>query len=139
MMEKYNRRVDSETASDIVKEVGGLPLAIRQIGCYLATTHADARSFLRRYQEREGEAHRVDNYVVMGSSSPSQCLGTVWDLTFSKLSPSSIFLLNAMVMLDPDGIPTDLFTDDMFPGSLPPYIQTMEQSVLDAESNSTGC
>jgi hypothetical protein len=114
----------AELAVDIVHEVGGLPLAINQIGCYIATTHANAREFLVKYQELEGEAQRAHSYILSGSNLQSQNLATVWDITLSKLTPAATFILNCMVMFDPDEIPGEVFIDSIASGSFLPYIST---------------
>ena len=129
ILQRHNRTVHPSTALAIVQEIGSLPLAIRQIACYVATTHADPQEFLQRYRESEGEAQRVDQYLVE-QDPQAQCLATVWDLTLAKLPLASIFLLNVMILLDPDSIPVNLFTDGITNGTLAPYIRTTEEYVF---------
>jgi hypothetical protein len=126
-MERHDRSIPVQLAEDIVREAGGLPLAINQIGSYIATTHASPREFLVKYQEKEGEAQRIHSYAIPPTDLQPQNLATVWDITLQKLTPAATFVLTAMVILDPDAIPVDVFANGLASGSFMPHISTTEE------------
>jgi hypothetical protein len=60
IMTKQGRNVPYSTAESIVEELGGLPLAIRQIGSYILATSLEPGELLQRYQLDRETASAID-------------------------------------------------------------------------------
>ncbi|KAI0531916.1 P-loop containing nucleoside triphosphate hydrolase protein [Xylaria digitata] len=84
---------ETEHALSISKVFGGLPLALTQIGGFIAQRKLSLHSFLPLYEATLDYEHT---------------LSTVWDLAFKDLSETSTRLLNLLSFFDPDSICEDI-------------------------------
>ncbi|PGH01873.1 hypothetical protein AJ79_07810 [Helicocarpus griseus UAMH5409] len=108
IMLKSKRQISEEDAANIVEELGLLPLAVRQIGSYIAATGIDPMRFLTLYKDRS-TASDIEAWAHGRPQSYPHTLMTVWKLAFENLPNTASSLLNMMCFLDPDGIPIELF------------------------------
>ncbi|KAF2092428.1 TPR-like protein, partial [Rhizodiscina lignyota] len=113
-LEKDNRTVvsDEEKASavTIARRLGGLPLALAQMGAIIAHQSLSFTEFLRSYEERGGQQEFLEwniDRVRPQLSNYEHNVASVW--AFDSLSLGAFELLNIMSMLDPDWIPERLF------------------------------
>lgn len=106
--------LDEERASAvaIAKRLGGLPLALAQMGSIIAHKSISFSEFLRRYEEREGQQELFQwtfESIKSRSSNYEHSVASVW--AFDSLGKGAM-LLNILSMFDPDGIPESLFTSE---------------------------
>lgn len=100
---------DQGYARAIVRELGGLPLAIQQAGAYIER-NGDLSAYLEIYQ-----AHRAE---LLRQGKPDKdkygyTVSTTWSLSFHKVqkaNPAAIELLRLCAFLDPDAIPEEMVT-----------------------------
>ncbi len=94
---------DQALAKQITQEVGGLPLALDQIGAYLETTGCSLATYWQLYQD-----HRVDllkDYPGIVVDHPP--VATTWSLSFARVeerNPVAADLLRLSAYLAPDVI-----------------------------------
>lgn len=103
---------DEEKASvvAIAKRLGGLPLALAQMGGIISHKSISFSEFLRSYEERESQQELLQWSLENSRPQPSNYehnVASVW--AFDSLGKGAM-LLNILSMLDPDGIPESLFT-----------------------------
>ncbi|KAH9909742.1 P-loop containing nucleoside triphosphate hydrolase protein [Xylariomycetidae sp. FL2044] len=97
-------------ASDIVKVMGGLPLALAQIGGFISHSKLPLEDFLPLYEWNTVEIDAMDTV-----KDGYECtLATVWDASFKKLSEQSSALLQLLTFFDPDCIDEEIFTAPKF-------------------------
>ncbi|KAH0564997.1 hypothetical protein GP486_001612 [Trichoglossum hirsutum] len=106
-MERHDPLLAEDSAT-IVKELGGLPLAIRQIGSYISTTGLTLPEFFKIYRDRL-TASRVDEWSDGIGISYRFTVAAVFRVAFDKLPLHSSFLMDVIAFLDPDYIPQELF------------------------------
>ncbi|KAJ9613478.1 hypothetical protein H2200_003420 [Cladophialophora chaetospira] len=112
---------DEERASvvAIAKRLGGLPLALAQMGSIIQHQEISFSEFLRSYEARGGQQellHRPLEGVRIRPANYEQSVASIW--AFDSLA-SGATLLNILSMLDPDGIPEKLFELDAKEASHP--------------------
>jgi tetratricopeptide (TPR) repeat protein len=111
---------DHELAKQITEEMGGLPLALDQIGAYLETTGSGLAAYWEKYQQ-----HRVEllkEYRGMEADRP-QPVATTWSLSFQRVeekSPPAADLLRLCAFLAPDAIGEDMLMQGA--DTLPPTL-----------------
>lgn len=98
---------DSEDALAISRAFGGLPLALTQVGGFIAQRKMALHEFLPLYEKYSS---KIDCRKTPGSDY-EYTLGTVWDVSFGKLPEESTRLLSVLSFLDPDGIPEDILSE----------------------------
>ncbi|KAK1756630.1 hypothetical protein QBC47DRAFT_413146 [Echria macrotheca] len=103
-----NRPEDVQAAGRLSVLMGGLPLALVQIGGYVSTAQCSLSEFLDIYEEEL----RVGNGLFPHEGSIDlyyeYTLDTVWNVTFAKLNPGQTLILGLMAFLDPDSVPDQL-------------------------------
>lgn len=87
-------------AEEIARTLGGLPLALNQIGGFIAQRKMPIQDFLPLY---ERNAPKIDSRKT-GLSDYDHTLSTVWEMSLTRLSGDSIELLQLMAFLEPDSI-----------------------------------
>lgn len=98
---------DQETAHEISKWVGGLPLAIVTIGGYIRVTRRKVSQIFgylmrsSRVWADSGE-NGVKNY--------KKTLATVFSLALAELNTNSRHLIDLLAFMNPDHTPEELFT-----------------------------
>ena len=95
---------DTEDARAISQTLGGLPLALTQIGGFIAQGRMRLKDFLPLYERNRS---RIDTRKPAGTDY-EHTLSTVWDMSFAKLSEDSTSLLRILALLEPDGISEDI-------------------------------
>ncbi len=96
------------TASTIVEEMDGLPLAIDQAGAYIEETHCSLAAYLKSYQKRRHELLRQRGAV---NKDHPDAVATTWSLNFEQVehqSPIAADLLRFLAFLAPEAIPEEL-------------------------------
>ncbi|KAI0157224.1 hypothetical protein GGR57DRAFT_461278 [Xylariaceae sp. FL1272] len=96
---------NQQHAEDITKALGGLPLALSQIGGFIAQRRLALKDFLALY---ERNAAKIDARKIT-KDDYEYTLSTVWNVSFEKLPEDSTKLLNMMVFFDPDSIDEEIF------------------------------
>jgi NB-ARC domain len=91
---------NKENAQAISHALGGLPLALAQIGGFISKRKIPLHEFLPLY-ERHSAA--IDSKKV-GVGDYEHTLSTVWEMSLSKLSGSASRLLNLLIFFEPDAI-----------------------------------
>ncbi|CAN9379938.1 unnamed protein product [Alternaria alternata] len=97
-------------ATTIANRLGGLPLALSQMGSIVASKDISFTDFLYSFEEREGSQAFFDWQTPDKLRSPSNYqsnVASVW--AFDRLGKGST-LINIVSMLDPDSIPESVFT-----------------------------
>ncbi|TGJ79179.1 hypothetical protein E0Z10_g9594 [Xylaria hypoxylon] len=95
---------DAEHAISISRAFGGLPLALTQVGGFIAQRKLSLHSFLPLYERNSAKI----NARKAPGSDYEHTLSTVWDFAFKDLSETATCLLNLLSFFDPDGISEDI-------------------------------
>jgi hypothetical protein len=110
---------DRELTNQITQEVGGLPLALDQIGAYLETTGSGLATYWQQYQQ-----HRVDLLKeYRGTLVDHPPVATTWSLSFARVEerdPAAADLLRLCAFLAPDAIGEDMLMQGA--DALPPAL-----------------
>ena len=96
-----------EKASAITYTLGGLPLALSQIGGFIAQRKLPLQDFLPLY---ERNSTKIDARKT-GINDYEHTLSTVWEMSLSKLSGNSLTLLNLLTFFMPDAIPEPVLVE----------------------------
>ncbi|KAJ9137354.1 TPR-like protein [Coniochaeta hoffmannii] len=96
-----------EKASEITQALGGLPLALNQIGGFIVQRRLKLREFLPLY---ERNSSKIDSRKI-GLSSYEHTLSTVWEMSFARLSGDSKTLLRLLPFFQPDSISESIFLE----------------------------
>jgi len=96
-------------AMGIAHELGGLPLALDQVGAYINETKCSLAVYQQMYQQRRAQllAQR------RGADHPEPVM-TTWDLSFQSVgqqNPAAADLLRLCAFLAPDAIPEAIVTE----------------------------
>jgi hypothetical protein len=117
---------DQISAAALAEELGGLPLALAQAGCYVAHSALDLAGYLTLYRNRRAELHRQGR-----APDYPDTVATTWQLAFDQLSPSARALLNLLAWYAPDSIPLDrLLTPKTDRLQLPEPVTALVQPLL---------
>jgi hypothetical protein len=87
-------------AVEITKALGGLPLALTQIGGFIVQRKLPLRDFLPLY---ERNASRIDALKTI-ISDYEHTLSTVWEMSMKSLEGNACILFNMLPYFQPDGI-----------------------------------
>ncbi|CAN9264153.1 unnamed protein product [Alternaria alternata] len=117
IMSKQGKSIEDGKAAAIVKETGGLPLALRHIGSYICAMNMDPSDFLEEYRD-EDEASAIDAWDESVPPWYSHTLSTFLNYAFSQLTGDAIALLAVVVFLDPERISDSLFSPKVEPTRL---------------------
>ncbi|KAF8242034.1 TPR-like protein [Wilcoxina mikolae CBS 423.85] len=102
-----NVTFEEESAIALVSEVGGHPLAIRQMASYVSTTNLTLSNLLKLYRESAMEDHVWAQSV---GKTYRFTVATVWKVSYDKLDPYARFLLGVIALMNPEKIPEKLFS-----------------------------
>jgi tetratricopeptide (TPR) repeat protein len=116
-----NRRApaadDEAKARDIARELGGLALALEQVGAFIA----QERIGFARYHKLLGEQRaRILDWARPELTGYPASVGATWAASVDKLKPESRRLLERLAMLAPEPIP-DFLLDVAVPGEAEAY------------------
>ncbi|KAI9658288.1 MAG: hypothetical protein M1821_002421 [Bathelium mastoideum] len=95
-----NLASNRSSAKEIAQTLGGLPLALNQIGGFIAQRKMPLQDFLPLYARN---AAKIDSRKT-GLNDYDHTLSTVWEMSLSRLSGDSVELIHLMAFLDPDSI-----------------------------------
>lgn len=98
---------NQEDAKAVACALGGLPLALNQIGGFIVQRKIPLKSFLALYNRNSAS---VDAKGTM-SINYNHTLATVWEMALSKLSGSAKVLHMILSFLNPDYIQEALLID----------------------------
>ncbi|KAI1103520.1 hypothetical protein F4804DRAFT_342413 [Jackrogersella minutella] len=98
---------NTEDATAITQALGGLPLALGQIGGFIAQRRLPLKDFLSVY---ERNAAKIDARKTV-KDDYEYILSNVWDVSFRKLPENATKLLNMLVFFDPEGIDETIFLE----------------------------
>jgi tetratricopeptide (TPR) repeat protein len=110
---------DHALAQQITQEVGGLPLALDQIGAYLETTGSGLEAYWQQYQQHRAEL--LKDYRGMLVDHPP--VATTWSLSFQRVeerNPAAADLLRLCAYLSPDAIHEEMLMQGA--DTLPPTL-----------------
>lgn len=96
-------------AKDITSALGGLPLALSQIGGFIVQRKVPLQNFLSLYERNSAS---VDSRKIMNINY-DHTLATVWELSLSSLSGSPRVLHMILAFMDPDAIHESLLTEGL--------------------------
>ena len=91
---------NQEKAKGITRALGGLPLALNQIGGFISQRKLPLQDFLPLYERNSA---KIDSRKT-GLGEYDHTLSTVWEMSLSKLSGNPCRLLNLLVFFEPDSI-----------------------------------
>lgn len=91
---------NQEKARAITQALGGLPLALNQIGGFISQRKLPLHDFLPLYERNSA---KIDSKKT-GFSDYDHTLSTVWEMSLSKLPKDSGKLLNLLAFFEPDAI-----------------------------------
>jgi len=102
---------DRAAAIDIVRAMGGLPLALDQAGAYIEETNESVSNYLSIYQQQRAELLKRRGGLVPGHPDS---VATTWSLAFEHVegaNPAAIELIRFCAFLAPDAIPEELIIE----------------------------
>ncbi|KAL9049311.1 MAG: hypothetical protein Q9162_007284 [Coniocarpon cinnabarinum] len=96
-----------QAAVNIAEALGGLPLAVAQMGGFIAQRKLPLSDFLPLYKRNAG---KIDARKI-NTIDYEQTLSTVWQISFDKLEGDSKSLLKLLAFFDPDGVKALLLSE----------------------------
>jgi NB-ARC domain len=102
---------DRNTAREIVKAMGGLPLALEQAGAYMEETACGLQGYVRLYRAKGVQLLKEHSEFDPDHPEP---VATTWSLSFEKVghaNAAAAELLRFCAFLAPDAIPEELFAE----------------------------
>jgi tetratricopeptide (TPR) repeat protein len=100
-----------EIARAICEELGGLPLALDQVGAYVEETGCSLVEYLHLFQRCRADQLARRGGVVEDHPHP---VATTWSLSFEQVerkNPAAADLLRVCALLAPDAIPETIVTE----------------------------
>lgn len=97
---------EREFALEIVKKLGGLPLAINHMASYIDTQTISLSEFMTRYESHESDV--IQQTPPGANFAYEKTLATAWTLSMSALNTDAANLLGILALLDPDEIPLEI-------------------------------
>src|SRR5947209_6660748 len=102
---------DRAAAVDILRAMGGLPLALDQAGAYIEETNESVSNYLPIYQRQRAELLNRRGGLV---SDHPESVATTWSLAFERVeraNPAATELMRFCAFLAPDTIPEELIIE----------------------------
>jgi DNA-binding SARP family transcriptional activator/tetratricopeptide (TPR) repeat protein len=105
---------DQATGAEIAEVLGFLPLALEQAGAYIRETRLSLAGYLDRLQQHPSLA------IAKGrprNRDPRDTVATTWQVSLERVrpTPGAVELLEVCAFLGPDGIPRELFNQQLDP------------------------
>ncbi len=110
---RHRTNTDAEDALRIVKELGGLALAIEQAAAYVALRRISFRDYLEDWNSAREEIlnaedrERTRDYRRPGPND-SHAIAVTWQMPIDRLGPDAARLLHILAWFAPDPIPDDI-------------------------------
>lgn len=92
--------INHSKATEISQALGGLPLAINQIGGFIIQRKLPLQDFLPLYERNSNKI----NSKKTGLSDYEHTISTVWELALSNIGGDSYNLLGLLAFFEPDAI-----------------------------------
>ncbi len=96
-------------AQDITHALGGLPLALNQIGGFIVQQRLALKDFLPLYEKNAAKINARKSRL----SDYEHSLSTVWELALGQLSENASKLQKLFAFLDPDQIHESVLTGEV--------------------------
>ncbi|KAG9120074.1 hypothetical protein FRC07_004591 [Ceratobasidium sp. 392] len=96
-------------AEAIVKELGYLALAIVQAGAYICVHQCTLPDYLTMYREHRAELLEEYRSLVQKIDDYEWTVYTTWRVSYQKLHPDAILLLQLLAFMHHEGISEDIF------------------------------
>ncbi|KAF7879508.1 hypothetical protein EAF04_000704 [Stromatinia cepivora] len=98
--QNFKDEKDLAMASEITQALGGLPLALNQMGSYIKQRRLSLEDFLKQYKKHQKRIHgqKVAAFDYTGT------IATIWSLSLERLPENSTTLLRLISFFDPDEI-----------------------------------
>ena len=100
-------KANQDLAKTIAHTLGGLPLALSQIGGFINQRKIPLKDFLPLYQRN---ARKIDAKKT-GITDYEHSLSTVWEMSLSRLDGPAYLLQSLLTFLDPDKIHEIVLTE----------------------------
>ena len=100
-----------ESAVAIVRELGGLPLALDQAGAYIEESSYHLEGYLKLYRRQRAALLKRRGGFATDHPAP---VATTWSLSFERVEqadPVAADLLRLCAFLDPDAIPEEILLE----------------------------
>ena len=104
-------------ALDITEVLGGLPLALSQIGGFILQRRLALKDFLPLYERNSTKINAKKTQL----SAHEQSLGTVWEMALGQLNEAASTLQKLLAFLDPDSIHEAILTNPVANLDLPDF------------------
>jgi hypothetical protein len=104
---------DREVALEIVRALGGLPLALDQAGAYLEETGASLLDYLHLYEKHKTALLNRRGGLISDHPEP---VTTTWSISFQQVEqtePAAADLLRFCAFLYPEMIPEEIITEGL--------------------------
>jgi tetratricopeptide (TPR) repeat protein len=101
---------DRAIASKIVRELGGLPLALDEAGAYMYETKCSLSRYLQLYQTQHAALLKRRGTSL---PYPVETVAATWHLAFEKVqqaNPAAADMLRLCAFLSPDAIPEEIIS-----------------------------
>ena len=99
---------DREMAAEIVREVGGLPLALDQAGAFIENSPSSLAEYLELYR-KEGAELRATHTGLIAQHQPVTITFSLAFRQVEQAGAASADLLRACAFMAPDAIPEEIF------------------------------
>ena len=102
---------DRTIASEIVRELGGVPLALDQAGAYISETKCGLSHYLQLYRTRHAALLKRRSALL---PYPVESVAATWNLAVEKvrqINPAAVDLLHLCTFLAPDAIPEEIISE----------------------------
>ena len=103
-------RSEKEAITSLMMQLGGLPLAIKQMGSFLRESGCSVVTLLDLLKDTTQFQEILANETAFASKEYNHTLASVWAVSLSKLDSLSLGLLRTLSFLDPDGISGSIVT-----------------------------
>ncbi|KAH7028080.1 uncharacterized protein B0I36DRAFT_146973 [Microdochium trichocladiopsis] len=103
---------DFPYAEQVLKVVGGLPLAISMIVGYVKVSRTTLADFLEMWEEKEQQNRRKKRNVDIGETDIDSTIDSLWTIGIREVRMNSRRLLDIMSFLDPERIQKALLVGD---------------------------
>ena len=114
LINKDNKSTENQVlAEDITHVLGGLPLALNQIGGFIVQQRLALKDFLPLYEKNAAKINARKSRL----SDYEHSLNTVWELALSQLAENASKLQKLLAFLDPDQIHESMLTSEPDHGS----------------------
>jgi Tetratricopeptide repeat/NB-ARC domain len=100
-----------DLAFKLVRELGGLPLALDQAGAYMEETPCSLAGYLDLYRKERSVLLKRRGGLI---EDHPESVATTWSLSFEevqRMNPAATDLLRLCAFLDPDAIPEELLSE----------------------------